>query len=234
MDWEKKDDYPEKLVNQIELDEGMTVLDLGCGEGSVTLKIAKQVKKVTALDKSKEMLKLLRNKAENLEINNIEYIEEDIEKITLEDVGSHDIVVASRSINAVSDIGERLAELNKIAKKGVYFTLSGPKKDQAVKQALEFLNRPFHESLSYIYVYLILYQMGIYANVINLECDSSHQYENLTEAIERLEWRIGETKGLEREIIANFLEENLVKLDNGSLVNKLEKPDWILIYWKKI
>ncbi len=41
----------------------MTVfLDLGCGEGSITLPIAKQVRKVTGVDSSTKMLELLNKK----------------------------------------------------------------------------------------------------------------------------------------------------------------------------
>ncbi|MDR1721892.1 MAG: class I SAM-dependent methyltransferase, partial [Methanobrevibacter sp.] len=72
--WEKNDDYPEKLVNAMDLDKSYNVLDLGCGEGSVTLKIASKVKSVTAVDKSGEMLKVLKSKADKSNINNIKYL----------------------------------------------------------------------------------------------------------------------------------------------------------------
>ncbi|MDR2830809.1 MAG: hypothetical protein LBB45_07230, partial [Methanobrevibacter sp.] len=48
--WEKHDDYPEKLINKMSLDKNDSVLDLGSGDGSVTLKVATKVKKVTAVD----------------------------------------------------------------------------------------------------------------------------------------------------------------------------------------
>ena len=46
------------------LDEKDTVLDLGCGEGSITLPLAEKVKSVTGVDSSPKMLELLNQRAE--------------------------------------------------------------------------------------------------------------------------------------------------------------------------
>ena len=54
----KKDDYHELLFSKLILDENDTVLDLGCGEGSITLPIAKKVREVTGIDSSVKMLEL--------------------------------------------------------------------------------------------------------------------------------------------------------------------------------
>ena len=43
----KKDDYHELLFSKLIIDENDSVLDLGCGEGSITLPLARKVKKVT-------------------------------------------------------------------------------------------------------------------------------------------------------------------------------------------
>jgi ubiquinone/menaquinone biosynthesis C-methylase UbiE len=212
----------------------MSVLDLGCGEGSVTLLLAEKAKSVTAFDKSGEMLKILGKRAEDKGLNNINCVYGDLKDVSIENIGTYDIIVASRSINAVKNMREILVSLNKIAKKGVYFTLSGPQKDDYVKKSCQILNRDYKNPPSYIYIYNLLYQMGIYANVLNLNCDSSHEYENFDEAFERLEWKIGKIGTKEKELIKDFFNQSLVKKDNGKFINTLEKPDWILIWWKKL
>ena len=72
---------PDKLVQRSGIEEGMTVLEIGCGSGAFTTFIAKTVGndgKIYALDIQPEMLKQLRNKLSGPEyrnINNIELIE---------------------------------------------------------------------------------------------------------------------------------------------------------------
>ena len=46
----RKDDYQDALFDKLILDKNDTVLDVGCGEGSITIPIAKKVKKVIGVD----------------------------------------------------------------------------------------------------------------------------------------------------------------------------------------
>ena len=55
----KKDDYHDLLFSKLILDENDSLLDLGCGEGSITIPLAKQVRKVCGVDSSTKMLELL-------------------------------------------------------------------------------------------------------------------------------------------------------------------------------
>jgi SAM-dependent methyltransferase len=51
-----------------------TVLDVGSGSGMYTLRLAREARCVTAVDISGEMLRLLRQDAEGMGIDNIEYV----------------------------------------------------------------------------------------------------------------------------------------------------------------
>ncbi|MDR2873174.1 MAG: class I SAM-dependent methyltransferase, partial [Methanobrevibacter sp.] len=231
--WEKHDDYPEKLVNNMELDKNDSVLDLGSGTGSVTMKIASKVKKVIAVDNYKNMLDFLEKKANSAGIKNIEYVEADINDISLESIGNYDVVIASRSIAGIKDVKNRFIEFDKIANKGVYFSLIGSQPDFHIKKVSELLNYKYKQLTSSIYAYNILFQLGIYANMINLECNTQHQYEDIYDAYSRLDWKFKGIKDHEKDIVMDFLKENLFENENGKLVNKLNKPDWVLIWWKK-
>ena len=50
---------------------GKRVLDVGCGSGATTIRIAQEASSVTALDLSEEMLRLLKEDAQALGIHNI-------------------------------------------------------------------------------------------------------------------------------------------------------------------
>ena len=63
----RKDDYQIALFDKLVLDENDTVLDVGCGEGSITIPIARRVKKVIGLDSSPKMLEFLEKKGQRTE-----------------------------------------------------------------------------------------------------------------------------------------------------------------------
>ena len=77
------------------LSKNDSVLDLGCGEGSVTIPIAKKVTKVTAIDSSEKMLELLKEKCEKEEIANVDIIQGKLEEVKVKDIGNYDVVLFS-------------------------------------------------------------------------------------------------------------------------------------------
>lgn len=232
-EWMEKDDYPEKLLNRIELDSTDTVLDIGCGNGVITIPLAQKTTKVTAMDISSKMLEILMKNAKNSGFNNINTVNRRIEDLTEEDVGKHDVVVASRSLNGVSDIGNELEKINNIAQKSVYLTLWGADNRRFEREMAQLLGRESHRHPDYIYVYNILHDLGIFANVEMLESNTRNYYSNVEEALDRLRWRIGDLNKEEESILREYLEENMIKTPDGTITYSNGKADWVLIWWKK-
>ena len=83
----KKDDYHDLLFSKLILNENDSLLDLGCGEGSITLPIAKQVRKVTGVDSSTKMLELLNQRAQEQNIKNVDTILKSLEDISYRPAG---------------------------------------------------------------------------------------------------------------------------------------------------
>ena len=129
----RKDDYQDALFDKLILDENDSVLDVGCGEGSVTIPMAKRVKKVIGLDSSPKMLEYLEKRALDNKIDNIESILKPIEEIKYDEIGDVDVVVCSRSLNGIIRIREVLMELDKIANKYVFITIFGPENKKIEK-----------------------------------------------------------------------------------------------------
>ena len=67
----KKDDYHTKLIERIDINKEDTLLDLGCGEGSITIPLAKRAKSVTGVDSAYKMLEILNEKSQKENIINI-------------------------------------------------------------------------------------------------------------------------------------------------------------------
>ena len=72
-----REEEPAKLMKALKLKPGMTVCDLGCGNGFYTLKLAKEVApdgKVLAVEIQKEMLDMLGRRADKAGVKNIQPI----------------------------------------------------------------------------------------------------------------------------------------------------------------
>ncbi len=229
--WMKKDDYPEKILDKIETKPEYSVLDIGCGEGVLTIPLAKKVSSVTCVDLSKEMLKILKKKAKDEGLDNLTYIQGNLEDINLDSDGKkYDVIIASRSLNGIKNIKGLLKKLNKIGEH-VYITLWGSGGRKYEEMARDVLNRDHSKYPSYMYVCNMLYQMGITANVEKLDCQTINTYDSIEEAMDRYKWKIGNLNQ-EEDVLRNHLEETLIQNEDGSFKNPYEKPDWILIWWK--
>ena len=229
----RRDDYHTKLIDRIKVTKEDTLLDLGCGEGSITIPLAKKAKSLTGVDSAYRMLEILNEKAKEADVENIKTIEEDLTKITIDNVGKHDIVVASRSLNGVINIKETIANINEIANKYVYITLFGPNNWKLEKDFYKTIDKEYVEFPSHRYFFNILVDMGIYPNVENLNIGHKREYESIEEAIESGKWRLELLENSEKEALHTYLEEILEEDDDGKLSNPNDRADWVLYWWEK-
>ena len=229
----RKDDYHTRLIEKINVSKDDTILDLGCGEGSITIPLAKRAKSVTGVDSAYKMLEILNEKAQKEGIGNIKTIEGDLTNITIDNVGKHDIIVASRSLNGVLDIKETIANINEIAGKYVYITLFGPNNWKIEREFYEYIDKEYFEFPSHRYFFNILIDMGIYPNVENLNIGQERQYESVEEAMESGKWRLEILNDEEKEELRKYLGDILEENEDGKLSNPNDKADWVLYWWKK-
>jgi len=226
-----KEDYISKMLARIEVKPGWTILDIGCGPGTLAIPLAKKAKSVTGMDISPEMLKYLKINAEKIGLNNIGCL-----NLSWKDafagkkVGEHDIVVASRSLMS-GDIKEAISCINSIALQAVYITLP-------------LINLPFdweaHRAIGrngrrnppYVYFYNLLYQMGIIANIEMLRSRVKVQYPGIEEAIEDLQWRTAPFTPEEKTRLVSFLETKFSR-QKGRVFTDEGYSKWMLIWWRK-
>ncbi|MBX7076687.1 MAG: class I SAM-dependent methyltransferase [Methanobacteriaceae archaeon] len=232
--WIAKDDYPEKLLNYIKVTKNDTVMDLGCGEGTITIPLAKKCSHLLAVDKSDKMLDLIQEKMIDEGLSNIITLRHDILKLNKDNIGQYDVIVASRSISGAYEMKEVLSNLNDIAKKYVYITFYGPNNRRETNKALEAIGKKNPKKhADYSIIFNLLVSMGIHPNVVNLECESVKGYANIDEAIERFNWRVGNVSEKEREKLDKHFRKSLVQNSEGMWENPNDKGDWVLIWWKK-
>lgn len=179
------------------------------------------------------MLEILENKCKNQNIHNIEIKKENLEDVTLEEIGKQDIVLLSRSINGIYKIKETITNINNIANKYVYITLFGPNNWKFEKDFYNSIGKKDHGFAPYSYLFNILVNMGIYPNVENLEIKTNRTYESIDDALENGKWNLNNFTEKEKHQLIEYLKKNLIKNKDGKIEHPDDKSDWILIWWSK-
>ena len=95
------------VEKQIDLLLDKEILDFGGGTGLLALPLAKQAKSVILVDISEKMLEQARFKAEQQEIKNIQFLEQDLLKKTLEQ--EFDLIVVCRVLHHMPDLDAALS-----------------------------------------------------------------------------------------------------------------------------
>ncbi len=217
-------------LSRIQLQPDDTVLEVGAGNGRLTIPLAKRVRTVTALEPSKNMLGFLKSNAQNSDVQNIQCINKSLEDLDLEECAcSFDVVIASFSLFML-DMEKALSNMNSLASKRVYLFLSASKwlDDEELQKLVH------HESASlwadYVYVYNVLYDLGVTANVDIWPHISKQGYNSLEEAVSRFSeiYSIPSTK---EDALKAYLQRNLVE-ENGKfwIVRKRKAA---MVWWTK-
>ena len=95
------------VEQQLDLPSDKEILDFGGGTGLLTLPLAKQVKSVTLVDISEKMLEQARLKAEQQDIKNIQFLDQDLLKNPMEQ--EFDLIVVSRVLHHMPDLNAALS-----------------------------------------------------------------------------------------------------------------------------
>ena len=95
------------IEKQIDLLSDKEILDFGGGTGLLTLPLAKQAKSVTLVDISEKMLEQAHLKAEQQEIKNIQFLEQDLLENPLEQ--EFDLIVVCRVLHHMPDLDAALS-----------------------------------------------------------------------------------------------------------------------------
>ncbi len=223
------------IMSKLELEQEYMVLDVGAGPGTVAIPLAKIVKGVTAVEPSAGMLARLKENASKENQTNITCINkkwEDTEIGKDIEAEEHDVVIASYSI-VMKDIKTTLLKMNDAAKRSVYiFAGAGRKKAGSSFWATFHKGKP---SPDYIYLYNILYQLGIYANVEIMNSNYDMQFRDLDAAvqhyIQHFKGWMDISSGDNEEKLRAYLSDNLVEED-GMLALK-QKLKTAMIWWRK-
>ena len=117
------------VEKQIDLLSDKEILDFGGGTGLLTLPLSKQAKSVTLVDISEKMLEQARLKAEQQDIKNIQFLEQDLLKNPMEQ--EFDLIVVSRVLHHMPDLDEALSLFHRHLRKDGQLLLADFTKTEA-------------------------------------------------------------------------------------------------------
>jgi SAM-dependent methyltransferase len=239
-DWDKKAEafagrtresaYVDLFLSHIELDPEFTVLDVGCGPGTLALPIATQVRRVTAIDYSQGMLDLLNREAADKGIDNVSTVhcgwEDEWSDFGVE---PHDLVIASRSMN-ISDLSGALQKLGRYATTIHVAERIAPSPFDP--NAFAALGREFSSGPDYIYTVNMLYQLGIHPRISKIELARDQQFASLEAAVEGYAWMFKDLHSEERQLLEKYVKNRIVKQDDDHLIVRRDHVQrWALLSW---
>lgn len=210
-----------------------TVLDVGCGAGTLAIPLAGLVQAVTAIDFSDVMISILGEQCWEQAITNVNPRvigwEDDWDRAG---IGVHDVAIASRSL-VVEDLHAALIKLDAKARRQVFISSlvgDGP----FDRRIFEAIGRELDRGPDYICVYNLLHQMGIFADVtLVLNGDSGKVYGNIEEAVQGFRWMIDDMTADEEARLRIYLAGHLVKKEKGWSLSYQHEVRWAIISWSK-
>jgi len=241
-DWDKKaasfarristSIYTDKFLELLEPEPEWSILDAGCGPGTLTLPLAPIVRRVTALDFSQNMLKILTMKAAEQQLENISIShaswEDDWQALQ---TPTHDVALASRSL-AVTDLRAALTKLSLHARKKVVIT-DRVKHGPFDPDAFAAIGRPLRTGPDYIYTVNLLYQMGYLPTVDYIHLEETLHYASFSEALDGYTWMFRDLNAGEENRLKKYVRSITTTLEDGTVsVQRVHVPTWAFISWQ--
>ena len=212
------------------LDSSMSVLEIGAGTGALTLPTARIVKRVTAVEPSPSMIKVLEWKLERNGVDNVHTVNSRWEDAEVE---PHDVVLAVGCLYVFYDISDALGKMLEKARKGLILTMGSPRQGQLYKEAATVLRvSPPSMGPDFVHLYNVLCQLGIYANVNIVRAKRSLLYENLEHAMDIRAERM-ELPEEKLPQLKDYLKRRLSVAPSGEFtLGEIEGVTAIIWHWK--
>ncbi len=237
--WEKRsskmrrsadsDPFTRTFLSLLQPRPDWTVLDMGCGPGTLTLPLAALVSHVTAADFSQGMLDIVGEECRAGGIANVT-----TRKLAWEDdwqsakIGRYDAVIASRSL-VCDDLRDAVVKLDRAARHKVFIcTIVGD--GPFDRRVFNAIGRPLNAGPDYICNYNLLYQMGILARVDFIR-QEPRTYKNADEAFESMAWMVDDMTEAESRRLRAFVEEHAIPEGDQWTTDYDRTIHWAVLSW---
>jgi len=228
--WAKPDPHRDFILSLLKTNPGSTVLDIGAGTGGWAIPMARFAAKVTAIEPSAEMIRVLRENMEEGGVRNVEII---LDSWPEAEVGPHNFSLCSHSMYGFPDLPAFVHSMTRATKNTCLMLMRAPSHDAIMaKAAMKIWGHP-HDSPNFQVAYSALLQIGLYPHVLMGDPDqwppwTSASYEDALAEIKR---RFAlESRPDHDAFLLDLLKSRLTFRD-GKYVWPLEVRS-ALVYWK--
>lgn len=117
------DEIADAIMDAVTIVPEMDILDFGCGTGLLSLRFGPEAASLTGLDNSAGMLEVFQEKAEQLNLNNVDTLKLNLDqgdKLT----GNYDLIMSAMALHHVRNTEQVLRELFVALKPGGYLCIA--------------------------------------------------------------------------------------------------------------
>lgn len=236
VNYDVRRSWGEGIRRELEIISGliappMSILEIGAGTGAFTVPLSRIARRITAVEPSPSMRRILREKLEAEGISNVEIVPFAWENAP---AVPHDIVLAAGCCYAFYDVQEALRKMLDNARQRLILTAGDDGQENIYQACARSLGVPDPcAGPGYIHLYNVLYEMGILADIRILKSRRNLIYDDLEHAVgiwaERLE--------VPEEALPKlraYLEERLLPMPSGHLtMGEIEAVTAVISYSKE-
>ena len=214
-------------------DPDWSVLDIGSGPGILTIPLAKRVRRVTAVEPSLPMISHMKMHLDEENLTNVKIINSRWEDLFADEIGTHDLVIASYSLN-FEDMQEALLKMNRLAKKRVVlYWFAGTANWEHIRMDLfpEIRGREIDSSPKCNVLYNLLYDLGLYPDVEVLQGTSfPKEYSEYSQALSYLKSTLNLSDGDHEELLHRYIEDHWRRNDGSLFMD--DRTTYVKLSWR--
>ena len=229
----KHSEYVSQFLSLIDIPKDATVLDVGCGPGTLAVPMAQLGAQITAIDYSKGMLEELESYAQEQGVHTIETIHCSWEDSwETKNIGTYDIVIASRSMN-IEGLEEGIRKLqHHTRKKVVIGDRIAPSPFDP--EAFAAIGREFRSGPDYIYTLNMLYQLNLHPRIDHITLPTELHFPHFEEALQSYRWMFRDLTDQEEKRLRIFVATRITKQEGDAVVLRRSVAQrWAILSWDK-
>ena len=123
MHWDRSEAIAKEIIKDIPIKKEMTALEFGAGTGILSFLLKDHFGKITLIDNSSEMIKVINSKIESTKVKNLKAINIDLEHSDFNGAG-FDLIFTQMVLHHVADIDNIIKKFYHLLNPGGYLAIA--------------------------------------------------------------------------------------------------------------